>query len=479
MSLPNPGRVDLAGAGVDGVYVAHCRALTDRERYLAAALRVCGMDAEWVEAMDAVDVPQSLIRERVTNERLTRQEISLFLKHERIFRTIIERGQHAALVLEDDVVLPADFCDRLALSVRRVPPDYDLVFLGASCDLHVKPQGDAPFGAATRSRSTCAYLVTAACCRMMLAAPGSISLPIDHHLDRLIKAMRLNVYWQEPPLLLQGSETGAYRHSLGVAWREGGGASPPRGGQASPRVPRLRRNLRRFASLVGVVRAVRGLRGDLQILRGRLRQRPQLAAYLAGHPVCKLHLGCGANLLPGWLNTDLLPWNDSVMFLDATAPFPLPDASVDYLFSEHMIEHVSHADGLAMLRECSRVLKPGGVLRIATPDLCRLVSLLTQPAGAAQVDYLREATDRFLSHSRRYRPGLVLNHAISAFGHRFIYDAETLRDALVDAGFERIHAVQRGISSHGELSGLERHAVVTGEAIDRFETMLVEATKPA
>jgi predicted SAM-dependent methyltransferase len=47
----------------------------------------------------------------------------------------------------------------------------------------------------------------------------------------------------------------------------------------------------------------------------------------------------------------------------------------DYVFSEHMIEHVSYAEGLLMLRECLRVLKPGGRIRIATPSLEVLLDL--------------------------------------------------------------------------------------------------------
>ena len=69
------------------------------------------------------------------------------------------------------------------------------------------------------------------------------------------------------------------------------------------------------------------------------------------------------------------PRGPQFVYMDATALFPLPDASFDYIFSEHVIEHMSYADGGRMLRECLGVLKPGGRIRIATPNLVRLLGL--------------------------------------------------------------------------------------------------------
>jgi predicted SAM-dependent methyltransferase len=54
------------------------------------------------------------------------------------------------------------------------------------------------------------------------------------------------------------------------------------------------------------------------------------------------------------------------------------DNTFDYIFSEHMIEHVDHDGAVAMLRECYRVLKPGGTICMATPDLAVIVGLLAR-----------------------------------------------------------------------------------------------------
>ena len=63
-------------------------------------------------------------------------------------------------------------------------------------------------------------------------------------------------------------------------------------------------------------------------------------AYLGSHSICSLQIGTGENPLPGWLNTDLEPTSSTVIFLDALAKFPFEDQVFDYIFSEHMIEHI-------------------------------------------------------------------------------------------------------------------------------------------
>src|ERR1700761_2617137 len=95
-----------------------------------------------------------------------------------------------------------------------------------------------------------------------------------------------------------------------------------------------------------------------------------VAEYLASPGRHKLEIGAGGAGKPGWLSADLHPrpsadGNYSIV-MDATQPFPLPDAAFDFIYSEHMIEHIPYADGRRMVRECFRVLKPEGVLRIST-----------------------------------------------------------------------------------------------------------------
>jgi SAM-dependent methyltransferase len=99
-------------------------------------------------------------------------------------------------------------------------------------------------------------------------------------------------------------------------------------------------------------------------------QRRKAAGLVEG--AARLHLGSGELPRDGWVNVDLagapvdLVWN-----LNRRLPFP--DRSIDAVFHEHLLEHLTMDRALALTRECHRVLKPGGVLRIAVPDARRHV----------------------------------------------------------------------------------------------------------
>jgi hypothetical protein len=82
-----------------------------------------------------------------------------------------------------------------------------------------------------------------------------------------------------------------------------------------------------------------------------VRRRPW-APYLASHPVARLNVGAGGALLDGWLNTDRDPGPGAV-YLDITRRFPLPDASVQRVLVEHVIEHVPLEAGRHMPPEAS------------------------------------------------------------------------------------------------------------------------------
>src|SRR5215471_15091639 len=76
----------------------------------------------------------------------------------------------------------------------------------------------------------------------------------------------------------------------------------------------------------------------------------------------RLHIGCGQQAIPGWINIDNqgLPGVDQVLDVRSGLPF----AGVATIYAEHSLEH-----GLAFLVECRRVLLDEGVLRLSTPSL--------------------------------------------------------------------------------------------------------------
>jgi predicted SAM-dependent methyltransferase len=203
-------------------------------------------------------------------------------------------------------------------------------------------------------------------------------------------------------------------------------------------------------------------------------------AYLATHQVRKLEIGARVASLDGWLSTDVDPASEDTVFLDATKPFPFDCGTFDYIYCEHMIEHISWQKGQAMFRECHRALKPGGVMRIATPDLEVILGLYSPTLAAEQKDYIEYIVRKALSEVSTHKAAFVINNAFRNWGHQFIYDGNLLTLALERCGFIDIRRCVYGESNEEHLRQIEMHGKHIGdERIARFETMIFEGTRPA
>jgi SAM-dependent methyltransferase len=110
-----------------------------------------------------------------------------------------------------------------------------------------------------------------------------------------------------------------------------------------------------------------------------------------------LNLGCGRRIHPDWENIDFTATAPGVRACDLRKGIPYPDASFDVIYHSHLLEHFSKQSAPVFLRECHRVLKLGGVLRVAVPDLERVVREYLKalesashghPEGAASYDWM-------------------------------------------------------------------------------------------
>jgi predicted SAM-dependent methyltransferase len=221
-----------------------------------------------------------------------------------------------------------------------------------------------------------------------------------------------------------------------------------------------------------------GIRSTYRRLYRRLLHPEQklFRQYLNALGNKKLHIGCGDHLLEGWLNCDLnweIMHGVQIFPLDATKPFPFASSIFDVVFSEHMIEHIPYPAGCAMLRECFRVLKPKGTIRVATPDLFFLINLYNHPRN----DYIRWATDTFIPWAPIADRTFVINNFVRDWGHQFIYDEPTLSSALGRVGFVNIVRQQPQESNIEDLRGLENQNRMPPGFLS-LETMVLEANKP-
>jgi SAM-dependent methyltransferase len=82
-----------------------------------------------------------------------------------------------------------------------------------------------------------------------------------------------------------------------------------------------------------------------------------------------LNLGCGGRFHAAWTNLDAAPQSTSVIRHDVTQRLPFADRTFEFVYHSHLLEHLTPEQGAALLRECHRVLTPGGTIRVVVPDL--------------------------------------------------------------------------------------------------------------
>jgi predicted SAM-dependent methyltransferase len=160
----------------------------------------------------------------------------------------------------------------------------------------------------------------------------------------------------------------------------------------------------------------------------------------------KINLGSGATTKPGFLNVYICPVAD--VTLDLRRPLPFEDDCCEVIFSEHALEHFDYPwPVIGVLRECLRVLKPGGKVTFSVPDT--EWPLVDYPKGY-DAPYFRAC----LAHHghRRYNTRMEhINYHFRQRGeHRFAYDEETALKLLSEAGFVRARKREFDISLDSE-----------------------------
>lgn len=198
----------------------------------------------------------------------------------------------------------------------------------------------------------------------------------------------------------------------------------------------------------------------------------------------KLNLGCGRNVMLGWINADLTATSPEVFTMDASRPFPFPDNSFSYVFSEHMFEHLELSGQQNMMSECNRVLRPGGVLRLAMPNFDFLINLVNNPDSEFNRRYLDWSYQMFIQKKVKYGVDrddysvYVVNNFMHDWGHKFIHTPTSLKDMALSCGFCKGERLPIGESSHLELQRCERHQSEIPEWANNLESFVMEFLKP-
>jgi ubiquinone/menaquinone biosynthesis C-methylase UbiE len=222
-----------------------------------------------------------------------------------------------------------------------------------------------------------------------------------------------------------------------------------------------------------------------------------------------LHLGCGNTTPDGWLNVDG-SWgarlhNHPMLLKVALAltgkkdgfagarniyghnlvkPLPWPDNTFRAVYASHTLEHMYRDDVDRLLRECLRVLKPGGVARFVVPDLAPLIAGYTSgqfPAWLADHPPQTTNADSFVlgllmrsAHRPRGNPINRLYEALNDFhSHKWMYNAESLAATLKRAGFVDITNPGFAHSRISNIAGIEQSS-----RVEHGAGVVAEGVKP-
>ncbi len=137
----------------------------------------------------------------------------------------------------------------------------------------------------------------------------------------------------------------------------------------------------------------------------------------------KLHIGCGGKRIDGFLHIDIMPIS-GVDYVSDARVLPHADGTIEMIYASHVLEHFGRHEYAAALREWYRVLRPGGVLRLAVPDFACCAAL-----------YVEGGLARGLSDII----GLMVGGQRNGFDyHRMVFDEPLLTTALQAAGFRTV-----------------------------------------
>jgi SAM-dependent methyltransferase len=176
--------------------------------------------------------------------------------------------------------------------------------------------------------------------------------------------------------------------------------------------------------------------------------------------VRRLNWGCGDWVVPGWINSDIKD-GPGILSCDVREGLPLDTDSIDYAVSIHALPEFKYTELVGVLEELRRVLRPGGVLRLALPNLERAFDAYRR----GDKDFFLVPDDEMSSIGGK----LVVQVVWYGFS-RTVFVRDFIEELLLKAGFTHVHHVRyrETRSVHPEIVSLDNR---------ELESLFVEAIK--
>ncbi len=156
--------------------------------------------------------------------------------------------------------------------------------------------------------------------------------------------------------------------------------------------------------------------------------------------------------------------------VDICHPLALDTGCLDWVYAEHLVEHVRLPAAIRWLREVRRALRRGALVRLTTPDLSRYAHCYAN-GGSFFAEHRRRIDDAVKARrGMPIRPAFMFNQLFYLYGHQWIYDEVELRYALTSAGFD-----DRQIAVYGFRQGARPDVAQLDKHLRNDETIYIEA----
>ena len=156
-------------------------------------------------------------------------QIAISLSHFYAYKQINDKYDNC-LILEDDAVLSDNFTDILNKYITQLPKDYDMLFIGDGCNLHIEKHKlisnkniyekclyPTSWGGGGATRCSDSYIISKKCanklCEYINNLNYKIIVEIDWWLNVAIRENNFKVYWAEPTIVTQGTQNGLFTTS--------------------------------------------------------------------------------------------------------------------------------------------------------------------------------------------------------------------------------------------------------------------------
>ena len=203
----------------------HYSKLVARKKHILSQFeRETITDFEFIEKYDKDEITDNESSLFDTNYK--KSKMSLHLKHNYVYKIISDHYENA-LIFEDDIVLCDNFSATLNKYINQLPEDYDMLFIGDGCNLHIENHKLVPnqnvyekciWEGEGATKCTDSYIISRKCakkiCEYIDNLQIKINLPVDWWLNVVIRDNNFKIYWAEPTIVTQGSQNGLFQTSL-------------------------------------------------------------------------------------------------------------------------------------------------------------------------------------------------------------------------------------------------------------------------